>query len=70
MAALAALTACVLPPHSHTTDPILLHALLAEVASLGQPLFSLFSHPARAYPTLFLLQSSISQSLPQLQRSM
>ncbi|KAK9807966.1 hypothetical protein WJX73_008492 [Symbiochloris irregularis] len=47
MAGVVALAACVCPPGSSTTDLILLHALLTEAASLGRPLFRLFSHPAR-----------------------
>ena len=49
-AGIEALAAVVCPPGFKSTDPILLHALLSEAASLGRPLFTLFSHPASACP--------------------
>ena len=46
MAALEAVASVTCEPGSRTTDPILLHSVLSEVAELGRPLFQLFSHPA------------------------
>ncbi|KAL0042756.1 hypothetical protein WJX79_009797 [Trebouxia sp. C0005] len=46
MALVEAIAAVVCEPGAHTTDPIILSAMLQEVAGLGAPLFALFDHPA------------------------
>ncbi|KAL0040215.1 hypothetical protein WJX77_000548 [Trebouxia sp. C0004] len=46
MALVEAIAAVVCEPGVHTTDPIILSAMLQEVAGLGAPLFALFEHPA------------------------
>lgn len=69
MAVIQALAACVCPPGVRSTDPILQHALLAEAAALGRPLFALFSHPARAPLLINATIDMLSGAHPYVDRS-
>ena len=46
MSAVEALASVTCEPGSKSTDPIILHSILSDVAALGRPIFQLFFHPA------------------------
>ena len=46
MCAVEAVASVTCEPGSRTTDAIVLHSILSDVAALGRPIFQLFFHPA------------------------